>query len=120
MDHFMIAGLIGAVFASLITFIVLDLIVKIFVKDKKRPSEIISLVVIFMLGFLSYIYKLLFLRTTMFDPLTFIMSILGILWLIGIWKMKKWGAAGYCITIALVQLISVFQNRLSIFSILFF
>ncbi len=112
-----IKGLIGAVVISVVVFLVLDLLVKVLVKSKTRPSEITALVLIFALGVISAILWVMKNRVLP-DPLIVLTVILGSVWLVGFWNMKRWAVIGYTISMVIIQVILLIQNKLTVFSIL--
>lgn len=115
-------GLIGAVLVFLIMFGVIDLIVrKFFNNSSKRPAEVTTICIIFALGTIVAIVR----QTNSVENLpqidfliTLVNYALGVLWVIGIWQMKKWGAIGYTLTVITSQIFLVFQNQWSVFGIL--
>ncbi|GEM_PF-7020603 len=117
MSQFTTTALIGAIFALVTFFLVVDLLVKLLIKNKKRPSEIVTFVIIGLLGFvIQFSVILKGIDTNSLVPS--ISSVINLVWLLGIWNMKKWGTIGYTITIILVQIFLLSQNKLTTFSIL--
>lgn len=117
MDQLQIKALLGALIISLTLFIVVDLLIKKFTKNPKRPSEITTLCIVLTIGLLSIpqnIYSGLLIK----NPLLLINSILGIVWLIGLWQMRKWAAVGYVISTLITVGITILQGQASIFQLI--
>src|SRR3989338_4683115 len=108
-------GLIGAVLVFLIMFGVIDLIVrKFFNNSRERPAEVTTICIIFALGLIATIVRLTNIVENVSQTdllITLVNYALGILWVIGIWKMKKWGAIGYTLTVIASQILLLFQNQ---------
>lgn len=113
------SGLIAAILIAFILFFIINLVVKKKVKKSPRPSEITTLSIILGLGVITQIYSFVTLSKISFNsPVAILNFFLGIIWLIGIWKMKRWGALGYIVSALLTQFYLFTQGVLTIYSIL--
>lgn len=119
MNQVEIKGLIGAILITSLLFVIINLMVRKTVKKSQRPSEITTLSIMLVIGTFASLYSLITLKSTALrNPLILINYILGIFWLIGIWKMKRWSAVGYILSALITQVVLLIQGSLTIFSLL--
>ena len=102
-----VMGLIGALIVSIPFFMIIDLIIKILIKKSSRPSEITTLCAILVFGFLIRLSRLPHL--TLLSLL--VNSGVGIIEIIGIWKMKKWATILYISLTVIIQIVYLLQGR---------
>jgi hypothetical protein len=108
--------MLGGFFSVLFVFIVINFFVRIFTKKntRKRPTEITTVCIMevgsFVLAFQSATFSLYFQHT---NQILLLLNSLNLLWVIGLWQMKRWGFIGFLASYAAIVFVNLILNNWS-------
>lgn len=111
-------GFVGALLVLGILFGVINAVVrKIPDVSSKRPPLVTTICIVIFLGFLVNLSRPVILGTIPILP-EMTLKFLPLLWIIGLWRMKRWGLIGYTISVVATQVFALVTHQWTVFNLL--